>query len=539
MTSSGRAAWDRSSEKMSKTADDFDLDPRLLRALKKIEFVQLMPIQEKVISFAQEGKDVMAKARTGSGKTAAYCIPVIDKILKAETQGRYESGLKALILVPSKELAAQVYDFMQKLTLFSAKTISVANLMVSDSVTSYSSADIIVCTPSRAVKFLEKNSSKLSLFESLVIDEADLVLSFGYENDIKKLIGLLPNTYQAFLLSATLSVEIDELKNNLLRNYVVVKMEDDSEASSNALSQYSVSCKTEDKCLLLYFILKLRLVKGKAIIFVKDIENCYRIKLFLDQFSIKSCVLNSELPFNSRYHVVQQFNQGIYDYIIATDECEKHAKQKTNESSTGGETEKIVGVSRGVDFRDAQAIINFDFPLTTRSYVHRVGRTARGMNSGTAISFLTDSDKRIFAKVSHKQQSLGNAIKPFSFDMDQVNNFRYRCEDALRVITKSVIKEARMKDLKREIMSCDRLKSHFDEHTVDFALLKHDKPILPTQVKAHLKHVPDYLLPKGMKSTTSTNSSTSQRQHKAKFYKSRNNYKKKTRNPLKTLSIDK
>lgn len=309
-------------------------------------------------------------------------------------------------------------------------------------------------------------------------------------------------------------------------------------------------------------ILKLHLIKGKCILFVDDVDRCYRLKLFLEQFSIKSCVLNSELPLNSRrisilisytsihlcirYHTVQEFNKGVYDYIIATDECSGKAEKDHNdeegeEVQRDGRSEppkrkkrktsdREYGVTRGVDFVDVACVVNFDLPSSSRSYTHRVGRTARAGRTGTSLSFVvpteewgknkvvgclesSKNDEIVFAKIEKEQAARGNPIKEYQFDMQQVEAFRYRMEDALRSVTRSTIKEARIKELKAEILNSEKLKvratilywcfrvaqqvqAHFEDNPLDLEYLRHDKPLHPMRIQAHMKHVPKYLLPR-------------------------------------------
>jgi ATP-dependent RNA helicase DDX56/DBP9 len=268
------------------------------------------------------------------------------------------------------------------------------------------------------------NASHVDLSESLdslVIDEADLILSYGYDEDMKAILALLPPIYQSYLMSATMSPDVDELKQLVLRNPAVLKLEEANDP--HLLTQYVVRCTEQDKYLLTFFILKLKVHpfgSGKCILFVNSIDRCYRLKLFLEQFGVKCCTLNSELPLKSRFHIVQEFNRGVYDFIIATDESgdlkfkevdsdeeeETVTKEGTEESKdeTGDEPPKKrqkktkkkskdleYGVSRGIDFKNVQAVINFDVPRTSRSYMHRVGRTARGVgNKGFALTFLEE-----------------------------------------------------------------------------------------------------------------------------------------------------
>lgn len=209
---------------------------------------------------------------------------------------------------------------------FCGKDIRPVNLTqkVSDSVQRAMLADvpdIVISTPARVVSNVNNSALSLDHLTQLVIDEADLVLSYGYEDDINALAKAVPRGVQTFLMSATLTSEVDTLKGLFCRNPVILKLTE-TEDEGGGISQFAVRCAEDEKFLLTYVIFKLQLVKGKCIIFVGDIDRCYRLKLFLEQFGIKSCVLNSELPANSRIHVVQEFNKGVYDIIIAADDQE-------------------------------------------------------------------------------------------------------------------------------------------------------------------------------------------------------------------------
>ena len=283
-------------------------------------------------------------------------------------------------------------------------------------------------------------------------------------------------------------------------------------------------------------------MKGKCIIFVGDIDRCYRLKLYLEQFGTKSCILNSELPVNSRIHVVEEFNKGVYDIIIASDEHEvlsdeddtkSEELQDTTEAETNGDTQKEAsgnteqppkkkrkaakkdreyGISRGIDFKNVACVLNFDLPSSSKSYTHRIGRTARAGQTGMALSFVIPSelfrkhkptsiesakdDEKVLAKITKHQLKKGKEVKPYNFDMKQVEAFRYRMGDALRAVTRIAIREARTRELKQELIKSDKLKRHFEENPGDLHHLRHDGELRPARVQSHLKHVPDYLLPK-------------------------------------------
>ncbi|KAA1469089.1 DEAD-domain-containing protein [Dentipellis sp. KUC8613] len=553
------------------------LSPLVLRALADMGFARPTLVQQKAIPLALENRDVLARARTGSGKTAAYCVPLVQKVLNAKSSMKPEDegrqATRGVVLVPTKELAEQVMTHLRGLTKYCEGDVSIVNttsgtsahlqrILLSDK------PDIVVGTPSKILSLLQSKALSLAALDSLVIDEADLILSYGHDEDVRQIFGgdFLPKVYQSFLMSATMTEDVATLKGLALRSPVILRLEEDEDEAAN-LTQYSVRCSEVDKFLLTYVILKLKLIKGKCIMFVNDVDRCYRLKLFLEQFSIKSCVLNSELPLNSRYHVVQEFNKGVYDYIIATDESGKGEldeqeeveaegtveRESTQRESTQREPQKDAeaeaadedlaepssskkrkrpqtpppksrkrksrkgdaeyGVTRGVDFIDVACVLNFDLPTSSRSYTHRVGRTARAGRTGMALSYIlpeeeygknkvvgfvesTKKDEAVWARIEKEQAARGSKVQEYKFDMKQVEAFRYRMEDALRAVTRAAIREARVKELKQEILNSDKLKAHFEDNPLDLDYLRHDKPLHPTRVQSHMKHVPKYLLPR-------------------------------------------
>ncbi|GME80075.1 unnamed protein product [Ambrosiozyma monospora] len=372
----------------SVTFDSFNLDPRLLQAINKLGYENPTLIQTQAIKLSlEEKKDIIAKASTGSGKTAAYCIPIVQSILAANSS---ESQIQSVVLVPTKELAKQVYDYLNQLTIYCGKNIKILNLNDNASEQVQLSLidelpEIVVATPSRLVTILEKNKRlDLTQLKYLVVDEVDLILSYGHEEDLNTLTNFLnlKQNMQVFLMSATLNDEVNSLKETFCNKPAILKLQDVDKGNKN-LVQYYIKTNDFDKFLLIYVILKLNLIKGKILLFVNDLDRGYRLKLFLQNFGIKSCLLNSELPVNSRLHIVEEFNKNVYNLLIATDESneydeeeqEQDKKQKKNNTAE-------YGVSRGVDFKNVACVLNFDLPTSSKAYIHRVGRTARGGKSG-------------------------------------------------------------------------------------------------------------------------------------------------------------
>ena len=470
--------------------------------------------------------------------------------------------------MPTRELASQVNKAILALSAFCSKDIQSVNLtpQIHDQAQRallVSSPDIVVSTPARALHHINGGALSVEKLRHVVIDEADLVLSYGYDVDFQQIAKLLPSGIQTFLASATLTTEVDTLKSLFCRDPSIVNLEDE-EKESNTVSQYMVRCAEDEKFLLLFAIFKLKLIQGKSIVFVGDVDRCYLTKLFLEQFGIKSCVLNSELPVNSRIHVVEEFNRNVYDIIIATDENEiagdeqrprkpDPAQQKTeapedprtrnnpapNEadtstnanargSNTGNREEdpkpppkkqrkdnpnkkREYGISRGIDFQHVTLVLNFDLPTSPTSYTHRIGRTARAGRAGIALSFAipaahyrkhkpvsfltTAHDETVLASISASQAKRGLKVDPYNFEMQKLEGFKYRVGSALKAVTPGAIRQARLGELRREILGSERLKRWMEENPEEGRWVRHDLEVRSARVLPHLRHVPDYLMP--------------------------------------------
>ncbi|KAI7942258.1 hypothetical protein MJO28_012285 [Puccinia striiformis f. sp. tritici] len=445
---------------------DPPINPALLSALSSISICYPTQVQKEFIPLALNGKDILARSSTGSGKTLAYAIPILQTILENKFKQRTTTTTPsttltmAIILVPTRELSAQVTLAISSLCkgLGNENAIEIINLAGSDpkrsrrkhaqTEQSYTSnpPDIIVSTPARLLDRLRTTPIDMSGLLYLVLDEADLILSYGHSfDDIKAILSgsgstvtqswRFPTFFQSFLMSATMTSEVAELKSLVLRNPEVLYVKESINELSN-LTQFSIKVPNEqDKFLLIYVIFRLKLIKGKGLVFVNSTDKSYQLKLFLEKFGIRSGVLNSELPFNSRYHAVEEFNKGIFDYLIATDESENNLpagknsskptplpadpnlistqpptadnvvsteevvtnpkKRKNGDDGNGQSQDKPTdyGVSRGIDFVNVACVINFDLPLLTQSYTHRIGRTARAGRTGIGLSFVLSNPK--------------------------------------------------------------------------------------------------------------------------------------------------
>eukprot|EP01138_Halocafeteria_seosinensis_P015808 gb/GECG01016133.1/.p1 GENE.gb/GECG01016133.1/~~gb/GECG01016133.1/.p1 ORF type:complete len:769 (+),score=136.05 gb/GECG01016133.1/:1-2307(+) len=640
---------------------DWDVDNRIIKGISRLGFVYPTLVQSKCIPLGLEGKDLVVKAKTGSGKTAAYAVIILNKILKHHANYLQEkkrtsgskASTKAVVLVPTRELVEQTVEALGDLMYYCNDVVDVFGLsqqkIADQAMRLQQPPDILVATPAKLRHHIEQGTLKLDdKMDSLVIDEADLVLSYGYSDDMSYLADKLPKNCQSFLMSATMNEEVENLKKLVLHNPVSLRLSDDD--TQGTLQQFYVEVGREDKFLLLYALIKLKLVAGKAIFFVNELDSCYRLKLFLEKFSIPAAVLNAELPAASRRHILQQFNKGVFDYLIATDESvgvdpdseenlagndaatsslsnsgakedsmgsdddvesntheqsgdddseeseddeeddedngetsdeddgehsndesENFEGSKTNEDvipkktqpadSNSAEglskadkkqqmkkalnTKKLMSIkedleyaiARGTDFKDVGTVVNVDFPKTVSAYIHRIGRTARGGASGAALSFVNKGPDKIHGKGSGPgqgpevvmmleaqrraaEQGYGNhdhlimskvhraqpasddgspQPAPLPFNIQEIEGFRYRVSSVLGSVTKNAVKEARLTELRNEILHNEKLQTHFEDNPKDLAALRHDAPLAPGSVKPELANVPSYLLPKSLR----------------------------------------
>ncbi|XP_071650821.1 probable ATP-dependent RNA helicase DDX56 isoform X2 [Temnothorax longispinosus] len=478
-----------------------------MNAITKLGWMEPTLIQEKAIPLLLEGKDLLIRARTGSGKTAAFAVPLIQKILlKKRTQERQE--IKGLIVAPSKELCKQIHDVIMNLTIKCCREVRVIDLSLQMDLNSQKlllseMPDIVVVTPGRLLQHLKaKNLMLKHSLDTLIIDEADLLFSFGYEKDIKAVLAYLPTAYQAVLASATLSEDVQTLKKLILHNPAILKLEEPPLAPPTQLAHYTLAAEENDKAAILYALLKLYLIRGKSIIFVHTVDRCYKLKLFLEQFGIPTCVLNSELPATSRCRAVSQFNSGAYDIIIASDEKVLEEPHVIKPKKSKRKKDKESGVARGIDFQFVSNVINFDFPLDLNSYIHRAGRTARGKNQGTALSFVAIRERPLMEEVEQELKHTYNCeslFKTYQFKLEEVEGFRYRAKDAWKAVTRIAVREARLKEIKQEVMNCEKLKSYFEDNPRDLKSLRQDKTLHTVKLQPHLKDVPEYIVPPTLK----------------------------------------
>ncbi len=353
------------------------LSERLQNALREMEFEKPTPIQESSIPFALEGRDVLIQARTGTGKTGAFGIPLVQKLKRGE---------RALVLAPTRELVIQIRDHLRELTRFSK--VSVFSFYGGTpvgrdlSLLSKRIPDIVVGTPGRLKDLIERGALKLETFRYLVLDEVDIMLDMGFRDDIEWIVERLPKERQTFFVSATVPGEIKEIARRFMKHdFKHVSVE--SEELKPRINEIVVRTRSElHKYEELERILKEN--EGeKVIVFVKMKRNAKDMAYQLKRkgFNVES--LHGDMTQKRRETVMRLFREGKVKVLVATDVA-----------------------SRGLDIEGVSLIINFHLPEDPRVYTHRIGRTGRLGREGTAISLVSPSEKRNLWRIErHKQET--------------------------------------------------------------------------------------------------------------------------------------
>ena len=358
---------------------EYNLSDNLNKSLKTLGFKNPTEIQSKTIPIALKRHDILASAETGSGKTAAYLIPLIHHI---STLG----NISGLILTPTRELAQQVTDVSKSLVGYKSKIetgLIVGGASMNNQLRQLKKRPkIIVGTPGRINDHLEKRTLNLKYFNFFVLDEADRMLDMGFEDQVEKIIRFLPSKRQTLLFSATLPKEIIKLSSKYLNNPKRADVKENNVIKTQ-IKQKILNTKTELKYNQLVDEIALR--KGSILIFVRTKYSTEKLKKRLMKDTVKSSALHGDLRQNKRSRILKDFRDDKFRILIATDIA-----------------------SRGLDVPHIEHVINYDLPQVPEDFIHRIGRTARAGSVGEAVSFITPNDKRMWKSIENLMEELKN-----------------------------------------------------------------------------------------------------------------------------------
>lgn len=361
--------------------EELKLKPELHKAIKKLGFNEATDIQEKCIPVIFSGKDIVGQSKTGSGKTAAFGLPILNNIAIG-------NGVQALILTPTRELCVQVYDNFKLLGQFMNVNIAAVygGVSINPQINDLKNADIVIGTPGRVIDHLERKTLNLDKIKYFVLDEADRMLEMGFIDNIKYILKSIPDNKQSLMFSATMPFEIKKIVQKYFKNPVFISSQ--MHVDNAYLKQTYYNINTDEKFSLLLHLLREK--KGVSLIFCATRNEVDIVTENLRKNNINAVAIHGGLNQGKRLKVVDLIKKEHVKVLVATDVA-----------------------ARGLDIRNIEYVFNYDLPRTSEEYIHRIGRTARMGDKGEAITLLTPSDYNNFSRIlSNRNIKIVKAEKP-------------------------------------------------------------------------------------------------------------------------------
>lgn len=364
---------------MSESFSQLSLAPALSRAVAEMGYESMTPIQAQAIPVVLQGRDVMGAAQTGTGKTAAFSLPLLQRMMKHENASTSPARhpVRALVLLPTRELADQVaqqvklyakYTHLRSAVVFGGMDMKPQTLELKAGV------EVLVATPGRLLDHIEAKNCVLNQVEYVVLDEADRMLDIGFLPDLQRILSYLPKQRTTLLFSATFSPEIKRLANSYLQDPVTIEVAR-ANTTASTVEQRFIGVSDEDKRRAVHHVLQERGLT-QAFIFVNSKLGCARLARSLEREGLRTAALHGDKSQDERLKALEAFKSGAVDLLVCTDVA-----------------------ARGLDIKDVPAVFNFDLPFNAEDYVHRIGRTGRAGASGVAVSLVTPSDARLLADI--------------------------------------------------------------------------------------------------------------------------------------------
>ncbi|QNK64068.1 DEAD/DEAH box helicase [Pedobacter sp. PAMC26386] len=361
------------------------LSPALLKALADQNFTIPTPIQQTAIPAILDKKDVLGIAKTGSGKTASYVLPLLTNL--QQTFGVKNRHANVLVLVPTRELAEQVkvvFQTFSKALSEPIKTLAVyGGVSINPQMMALQGVNILVATPGRLLELVDANAVHLSSIETLVLDEADKILNLGFKEEVNRIIALLPKKRQNILLSATLNNDIQHIHQIMLHDPIVIQIEAE-EDSIELINQVAYIVSDEKKGPFLRYLINHHEMK-QVLVFASSVQQADAIvnKLHKNKFDARA--IHSKKSQGARTDTLHHFKSGKLRILVATDL-----------------------MARGIDINDLPFVINYELPRSPKDYIHRIGRTGRAGTTGNAISLVSQNELHHFEVI---QKKMGKQVK--------------------------------------------------------------------------------------------------------------------------------
>lgn len=357
---------------------ELNLNDNVLEALDAMRFDECTPIQEKSIPVILEGRDLIAVAQTGTGKTAAYLLPILNKLSEG---GHPEDSINCIVMAPTRELAQQIDQQMEGFSYFMPAS-SVAVYGGNDGIRFEQEkkgltlgADVVIATPGRLISHLSLGYVDLSKVSFFILDEADRMLDMGFAEDIMQIVKYLPKERQTIMFSATMPTKIQQLAKTILTNPVEVKLAVSKPAEK--IIQAAYICYEAQKLGIIESLFKEQQPE-RVIIFASSKIKVKEVTKALKRLKLNVGEMHSDLDQSQREAIMHEFRNGRINMLVATDI-----------------------VARGIDIDDIRLVINYDVPHDSEDYVHRIGRTARANNDGCAITFVSETEQNKFKQIEN------------------------------------------------------------------------------------------------------------------------------------------
>ena len=355
------------------------LSPSLLIALSDQKYQAPFPIQIQAIPAILNRKDVLGIAPTGSGKTAGYVLPILMNLQgNTSTKNRH---VNVLVLVPTRELSVQVgevFNIFSKYLPQKIKTMAVyGGVSINPQLMGMQGVNVLVATPGRLLELIDSNAVHLSQIDTLVLDEADKMLNLGFAEEMNKIFALLPIKRQNLLFSATLSDDVNNINQVLLRKPLVIKIEEEI-LNINLISQIGYFVSEENKGPLLRYLIRQNNIK-QVLVFASSVYKADNVSDKLRKNGIDAMAIHSKKSQGARTEALSKFKSGKLRVLVATDL-----------------------MARGIDIKNLPHVINYELPRSPKDYIHRIGRTGRAESSGEAISFISPDDQHHFKIIQKK-----------------------------------------------------------------------------------------------------------------------------------------
>ena len=359
--------------------ESLGLSHNIIHSVNKLGYLKPFPIQEQAVPVILQGKDLMGIAQTGSGKTACFVMPILEKLQNAEV--KKDRNVQVLILVPTRELAIQIDEVFRAFTenlKREIRTMAVyGGVSINPQMKGMFGVEVLIATPGRLLDLIDHNALSISGIRHLVIDEADKMFQLGFGEEMNKLFAMMPVAKQTTLFSATLNDKVSEMKERLSINPVIIEIKKE-EVEIDNIEQLAYHVSPENKGPFLRYLIKEKKVE-KALIFVSSTRSADNLVEKLKKNKIKAVAIHSQKSQGARRNNLEEFKVNGAQILVATD---------------------LIG--RGIHIESLPCVINYELPRSPLDYIHRIGRTGRANEKGTAINILTDDELQHFRVIQKK-----------------------------------------------------------------------------------------------------------------------------------------